>query len=318
MRILVIGGSSFLGRHIVERAIEREHTVTLFNRGETNPHAFPGLEHIQGDRNTDLSGLRGAEWDATVDMCGYVPRHVRTLLGELGARTGLYTFISTVSVYAPEAPTGFTEDAALVEPSYADKLTMDLYGELKVGCELTARELADGHLLIVRPGYIVGPYDPTHRFTYWVERCAAGGPILGPAADQPIQVIDARDLAAFVVGLIERQVVDVFHTAAPYPAVSFAEMLDQIGEGVGAPAPDVRWNEAHELLPLSDADDSWSLMTADPGRAMTEGLTWRPIAETARDTFSWVTKARREGIYQPRAGVAISPEQEEEILSSLS
>jgi 2'-hydroxyisoflavone reductase len=317
VRILVIGGTSFLGRHIVERALEREHRVTLFNRGETNPDAFPGVEHVQGDRNTDLSGLGGAEWDATVDVCGYVPRHVQTLLGELGARAGLYAFISTVSVYAAGAPTGFTEDADLVEPSYADKLTMDLYGELKVGCELAARELAGGRLLIVRPGYIVGPYDPTHRFTYWVERCAAGGSILGPDAEQPVQVIDGRDLAAFVVGLLERQVADVVHTVAPHPALSFAELLAQVAGGVGAAGPDVRWSGAHDLLPLSDAGDAWSLMTADPSRAVAEGLTWRPLAETARDTLSWVRHARADGSYQARAGVAMSPQQEQQILSTL-
>jgi 2'-hydroxyisoflavone reductase len=317
MRILVIGGSSFLGRHIVQTALQREHDVTLFNRGQTNPGLFPETEHIEGDRNADLSGLSDRQWDATVDVCGYVPRQVETLLGELGARSGLYAFISTVSVYAPTAQPGFTEDADLLPASYADTLSMDLYGELKVGCELTARRLAGDRLLIVRPGYIVGPHDPSHRFTYWVERCAAGGPMLGPAAEQPIQVIDARDLSAFVVGAVERLLVGVFHTVAPYPALSFAEMLTEVAAGVGAAPPDVRWSENHDLLPLTDARDGWPLMEADPGRAVAEGMTWRPLADTARDTFAWVSDARREGTYKQREGVAMSPEEEQKILGSL-
>jgi 2'-hydroxyisoflavone reductase len=318
VRILVIGGSSFLGRHIVERALQREHNVTVFNRGQTNPDLFPEAEHILGDRDIDLSGLHDAEWDATVDVCGYVPRQVETLLEELGERSGLYTFISTVSVYAPPAQRGFNEDADLRPASYADRLSWSLYGELKVGCELTARELAGDRLLIVRPGYIVGPHDPTHRFTYWVERCAEGGPMLGPRAAQPIQVIDVRDLAAFVVGLLERRVVNVFHAVAPYPALSFADFLGHIADGAGAAALDVHWSEAHGRLPLSDADDGWSLMTADPSRATAEGLTWRPLIETARDTLAWVTHSRRNGGYEQREGIGMSPEEEQEILGSLS
>jgi 2'-hydroxyisoflavone reductase len=317
MRILVIGGTSFLGRHIAETALQREHDVTLFNRGQTNPGLFPQARHLQGDRNVDLSGLRDGEWDATVDVCGYVPRQIETLLQELGARSGHYAFISTVSVYAPTAQPGFTEDAELLPASYAETLSMDLYGELKVGCELTARELAGERLLVVRPGYIVGPHDPSHRFTYWVERCAAGGPMLGPEADQPIQVIDARDLAAFVVGAVERRLVNVFHTVAPYPALSFAEMLSQVAAGVGAAQPDVRWSENHVLLPLTDERSGWPLMMADPSRAVAEGLTWRPLPDTARDTFAWVSDARRDGRYKEREGVAMSPEEEQKILGSL-
>ncbi len=315
MRILVLGGTSFVGRHITERALEEGHTVTLFNRGETNPDLFDGVEHLRGDRNVDVRALAGREWDATVDVCAYVPRQVRAALTALGARAGLYTFISTISVYTEDVPAHFTESAPLVEPSYETEVTMELYGALKVGCEITARQLvADGRLCIVRPGYVVGPYDPTHRFTYWVERVAAGGPMLGPSSDQPLQVVDGRDLAAFVVGLVEKETADVFHATAPDPPLHFAEVLEEIARGVSAPSPQVRWGAALDLLPLSDPGESWGTLSADVTKAVSHGLRWRSVAETARDTLGWVTAARAAGSYRERPGV-MTAEKERELLA---
>ena len=315
MRILVIGGSVFLGRHFVQSALDRGHEVTLFNRGQSDPEAFPQADKIRGDRDGDLSGLLGRDWDATVDVCGYVPRQVSTLLKALGPRAGHYGFISTTSVYQAGAPTGFGEDAPLVEPSYDDVLTMEQYGALKVGCELAARELAGNRLLIVRPTYVIGPHDPTHRFTYWVERCAAGGAIVGPSAEQPIQAIDGRDLAQFLIGLVEREVVDVFHAAAPDPALSFAEFLGRVAAGTGGRAPEVHWTEANDLLPFAAAEEDWSLMTAGLGRARAAGLSWRPLEETARDTLAWVSEARERGTYRQRAGVGMTTDQERDALA---
>lgn len=317
MKILVIGGTSFLGRHITQRALDDGHTVTLFNRGQTDALAFPGAEQIHGDRNGDLTGLAGGQWDATVDVCAYVPRQVRSLLEVLGEGAGVYSFISSISAYPESVTAGFDETAPVLAPSYDDELTMEKYGELKVGCELTAREmLGDRRCCVVRPGYIVGPYDPTNRFTYWVERVAAGGRILGPAADQPMQVIDGRDLAGFVVGLVEQQTAGTFHTAAPDPPLSFAEVLAQIADGIGLPAPEVEWRGADALLPLSDAGESWGMMTANVGKAKAHGLTWRPVPETARDTLEWVRAAREAGTYRGRPETAMSPEQEAEILGA--
>ena len=315
MRILVIGGAVFVGHHLVQSALDRGHEVTVFNRGQTDPDAFPAVEKIRGDRNGDLSGLKGRGWDATLDVCGYVPGQVSSLLNTLGQGAGHYTFISTVSVYRAGAPSGYGEDALLVAPSYDDVLTMEQYGSLKVGCELTARELIGDRLLIVRPGYVVGPRDPTHRFTYWVERCAAGGPMIGPSAEQPIQAIDGRDLAGFVIGLVEREVVGVFHATAPDPALAFTEFLGQIAEGTGTELPEVNWTEANDLLPLAEAADDWSLMTAGLGRARAAGLSWRPLCDTARDTLAWVSDARARGTYQQRAGVGMTPDQEREALA---
>ncbi|HEV2362257.1 MAG TPA: hypothetical protein VGS21_11185 [Acidimicrobiales bacterium] len=319
MRLLVMGGTAFVGRHVVAQAVERGHRVTTFNRGRTPCPDIPGVERLHGDRNDDLSALSEGAWDATLDTSAYLPRHVRSFRHAVGGRSGHYTFISSVSVYQPSVPAGFTEDAQLLPPSFADELTMELYGELKVGCELAARELFGEQLAIVRPGYIVGPLDYSHRFTYWVERCAAGGTVLGPLPDQPMQVIDARDLAGFLVSLSESSVADTFHTVAPFPALTFRSMLDGIAAAVtpaGGAALDVRWHEPDALLPLSDTEDSWALMTADPARAVAAGLSCRPLAETVADTLDWVTEARSSG-YEPRPGVGMPPEREAEILASL-
>jgi 2'-hydroxyisoflavone reductase len=314
MRLLVIGGTSFVGRHITERALDEGHTVTLFNRGQTRPDAMAGVEQIHGDRNTDLSGIAGRHWDATIDVCAYVPRQVRTLLGALGTGAGLYTLISTISVYPENVPAGFDESAPLVEPSYESEVNLELYGALKVGCELTARAVAGPErLCVVRPGYVVGPYDPTYRFTYWVERVAAGGRMLGPSADQPLQVIDGRDLASFVVGLVESDTADIFQATAPDPAITFSQVLQAIADGIGRPAPDVQWGDADELLPLSDPGESWGMLSANVGKAVAHGLSWRPLAETAGDTIEWVKAARAAGSYRERPGV-LTAEQERQLL----
>jgi 2'-hydroxyisoflavone reductase len=320
MHILVIGGSSFVGRHIVQCALERGHDVTLFNRGQTNPRGFPNAEHLTGDRNSDLSALAGRSWDATIDVCGYVPRQVRTLLETLGTSAGHYTFISTISVYGDVGvESGFDEDAPLLEAAWDDELTMEKYGELKVACEQVARELAGERLLVIRPGYVIGPHDPTHRFTYWVERVAEGrSPMAGPDAAQPLQGVDGRDLAAFTVAQVERGTVDTFHVTAPEPAPSFAEWLQTIADAVGVTLPEMRWIGAHDDLPLSAPDDWWSKMRAGLTRARDAGFTWRPAADTARDTLEWVRRERSNGTYDPRPGVGLSAEQEAALLESSS
>jgi 2'-hydroxyisoflavone reductase len=318
MRILMIGGTSFVGRHITERAVERGHTVTLFNRGQTNPGAFSGLEHVRGDRQegtAGLAGLDGRQFDATVDVCAYVPARVRELLGVLGSGVGLYTFISTISVYPEDVAPGFDETAPLLSPSYSEELTIEEYGALKVGCEYTAAEIVGDRLLVVRPGYVIGPYDPTGRFTYWVERVAraAGGPMLGPAAEQPLQAIDGRDLAAFTVGLVETSTTGAFNGTAPDPALRFAEALPEIARGIGAEAPDVHWSKEHEQLPLTDGPEHWGQSQADLTKGRAHGLAWRPLAQTSRDLYDWVSAARAAGTYIDRAP-AMTPELEAQLL----
>jgi 2'-hydroxyisoflavone reductase len=315
VKILVIGGTSFVGRHIVARALERGHDVTLFNRGKTAPDAFPDTTVITGDRDGDLSELAEGEWEATVDVCAYVPRQVRSLLERLGERAGHYTFISTISVYSQDLPeSGFTEDAPLLEPAWDDTLTMESYGELKVACEQVARELAGDRLLVIRPGYVIGPYDPTHRFTYWVERVAQGGQMLGGDADQPLQGIDGRDLAALTVGCLERGLVDTLTAAAPEPAPTFREVLDEIAKGVGKPSPDVTWIGARDELPLTDTSEWWPSMRASVAHARDHGLWWRPMHESARDTLAWVQGEREAGRYSPRQSYGFPSEQERALI----
>jgi 2'-hydroxyisoflavone reductase len=311
VKILVIGGTSFVGRHFVARALEHDHEVTLFNRGQTAPDAFPDAAVITGDRNGDLAGLRDGEWDATVDVNGYVPRQVRALLETLGDRAGHYTFISTISVYGDEvAEGGYTEDAPLLEPAWDDQLDMAKYGELKVACEQVARELAGDRLLIIRPGYVIGPYDPTNRFTYWVERVAAGGPMVGPDEEQPLQCIDGRDLAALTAGCIERGLVETLHVTAPEEAPTFREVLDQIAAGVGKSSPKVTWIGPRDELPLSEPKQWWAGMQADLSRARSHGLWYRPLPESAHDTLAWVRAAREAGRYTPRQEYGFPSEQE--------
>jgi 2'-hydroxyisoflavone reductase len=288
MKILVIGGTRLVGRHIVQTALDRGHDVTTFNRGQSDPGAFPDATRLTGDRDGDLAALASGEWDATIDVCAYVPRQVRNLLEMLGTRAGHYTFISTVSVYGPDVvDSGFTEATALLEPAWDDVLEMEKYGELKVACEQVAQELTGDRLLIVRPGYVIGPYDHTERFTHWVRAVAAGEPITAPAAEQPLQCIDGRDLAAFTVGCVERGVTDTFNVTAPQAPPTFAEVLATIALGLGVELPDVHWadpSDESEELPLSAPPQWWPKMRASLSKATAEGLRWRPLEDTVRDT----------------------------------
>jgi 2'-hydroxyisoflavone reductase len=291
MRILVIGGTRLVGRQIAAAAVDRGHDVTLFNRGLAEPDGLPGTTHLAGDRDGDLSTLAVGEWDATIDVCGYVAAQVRRLLEALGGRSGHYTFISSISVYGEDvAESGFTEATPLLAPAWDDNLEMSKYGELKVACEQVAAELAGDRLLTLRPGYVVGPYDYTERFTHWIRAVAAGSPIVAPAADQPLQCIDGRDLGQFAVACAEQGVVDTFNVTAPQVPPTFAQVLDTIAAALGVPLPPVTWGDPadeSEELPLSAAPDWWPKMRADLAKATAAGLTWRPLADTARDTAAF-------------------------------
>jgi 2'-hydroxyisoflavone reductase len=298
MRILVIGGTSFVGRAIVDRALERDHDVTLFNRGQTSPDVFPDATHLTGDRDSDLSALESGEWDATVDVCGYAPRQVRSLLDVLGERSGHYTFVSTISVYGDlDADEVLTEDSPLLEPAWDEQPDMAKYGELKVACEQVAQEVAGDRLLIVRPGFVIGPHDSTHRFTYWVERVAAGEPFVGGDAEQPLQAVDARDLAAFTVGGVERQLRETVHVTAPDDPPTFESLFAEIAEGLDKTVPEVSWLGPRDELPLTFGKEGWPMMHADLSRAKDHGLWWRPFGQTARDTLDWVREEREAGRY---------------------
>jgi 2'-hydroxyisoflavone reductase len=290
MRILIIGGTRLVGRGIASAAIDAGYDVTLFNRGQFEPDGLPGATQLVGDRNTDLSALATGEWDATVDVCAYTAGQVRTLRDAIGDRAGHFTFISTISVYGDDVPeSGFTEAAPLLPADYSDQLTMEKYGELKVACEEVAAELFDP-LLIIRPGYVIGPYDYTERFTHWIREVAGGKPITAPAADQPLQAVDGRDLGAFTVGCIEKGLTGAFNVTAPQDPPTFREVLDTIAGALGVPLPDVNWadpSDESEELPLSAGPDWWSKMRADLTKATDAGLTWHPLADTVKDTAKW-------------------------------
>jgi 2'-hydroxyisoflavone reductase len=291
MRILIIGGTRLLGRHIVQTALDRGHDVTMFNRGQTDPGAFPAATQLTGDRDGDLAALGTGEWDATIDVCAYVHRQVRSLQEALGSRAGHYTFISTISVYGQDVvESGFTEATPLLEADWGDVLEMEKYGELKVACEEVAARYAGDRLLIIRPGYVVGPYDYTDRFTHWIRMIAAGEPFDAPAAEQPLQCIDGRDLAAFTIGCVERGVSDVFNVTAPQAPPTFAEVFATIGLALGVDLPQIRYADPSydsEELPLSASPEWWPKMRASVSRATDAGLRWRPLEETVRDTAAF-------------------------------
>jgi 2'-hydroxyisoflavone reductase len=292
MRILIIGGTRLVGRQIAGAAIDRGHDVTLFNRGKTAPDGLPGATQVLGNRDIDLDVLATGEWDATIDVCAYGHLQVRKLLETLGERAGHYTFISTISVYGQNVPeTGFTEDTALLEPEWDDDAGMASYGELKVACEEVAAAYAKDRLLIVRPGYVVGPHDYTERFTHWIRAVAAGRPFAAPATDQPLQCVDGRDLGAFTIGCVERGVIDTFNVTAPQQPPTFAQVLAGIAAALDVELPEVTWSDPDdesEELPLSAAPDWWPKMRADLTKATKAGLTWRPLADTVRDTANFI------------------------------
>jgi 2'-hydroxyisoflavone reductase len=326
MRILIMGGTRFVGRHLTQAALDAGHEVTLFHRGQTGDGLFPQAEHLLGDRNTDLSRLAGRSWDATIDVNAYLPRQVRALSAALGGRGGHHVYVSTVSVYADSAGTkvGFTEDAALIEVVDAEKSTLsdDNYGELKVACENAARDSYGVQLTIVRPTYVVGPGDHTGRFTWWVRRIARGGEVLAPGnADAPLQVIDARDLAEFMLAAAIGPIPGTYHTVHCPPPYSFGDLLTEMIAQVGPPGTRITWAGSEflrtagvtdDMLPLWSGSDEGSVLdAADPTAAVEAGLVARPIARTIRETF----EADRAHPVSFPDGVGLTPEREAELLA---
>jgi 2'-hydroxyisoflavone reductase len=251
MRVLVIGGTAFVGRHIVDAALAVGHDVTLFHRGKTGKDLFPQATHLTGDRNADLSALAADEWDATVDVSAYFPRQVRSLAAALGGRGGRLVHISSISAYKLPVPWGFDESAPLAdwEDPEADTVTPQNYGGLKAACEHAAAELFGPGTTIVRPTYVIGPHDYSYRFTWWVDRIARGGTVLAPGRpDDPIQVIDARDMATWIVSVLERSVTGTFHAVSPPPPFGFGQMLAAIAAAVAPAGTRFTWVDSDFLV----------------------------------------------------------------------
>jgi 2'-hydroxyisoflavone reductase len=309
VRLLILGGTKFLGRAVAEAALARGHELTLFNRGATNPELFPEAERLRGDRTLDLSALEDRQWDAVIDPSGYVPAAVRAT-AELLHGSGRYLFVSTISVYA-DFSSGPDEGSPLAElgDAPADELAADYsnYGALKVLCEAEVERVFGARGLVVRPGLIVGPYDPTGRFTYWARRLARGGETLAPAPPgRRVQFVDVRDLAEWIVAAVERGLAGTYN--ATNEGVPWGELL------AGA---DVTWVpdeflQEHEVgewmeLPLWIADPAMAgLHATDVSRAVADGLRFRPLPETIA------------GAAEAPAvdGVGLTPEREAALLSA--
>ena len=293
MRILVLGGTQFLGRHVVDAALEHGHDVTLFNRGQTRPELFGDAEKLRGDRDGDLDALRGRSFDAVVDTSGYVPRIVRETLDALG-EVGHYTFVSSISVYASLA-TPPTEQSPVAQLEQPTEEWREAYGELKALCEAVVQERFPD-AFIPRPGLISGPWDPTGRFTYWPRRIAEGGRVLAPAPpDAAAQLIDVRDLAGWIVRAAERGTAGTFN-AVDRPTTR-ASMFETCRRVAGSDA-ELVWVDGdflteHEVgewmeLPLwLGAAEYAGMLSVDPTAAFGAGLETRPLEETVRATLEW-------------------------------
>lgn len=316
MRLLVIGGTEFVGRHIVEAAVAAGHEVTVFHRGRTEPADLPPVEHVHGDRDGGLDALAGRAFDAVVDVCGYQPRVVRLSVAALAGSVERYCFISSESVYAEPLPAVVTEEAPLATLGAAEG-PWGWYGPLKVLCERVVRAGFGDRALLVRPGYVVGPHDPTDRFTSWVRRVARGGTILAPGdGTDHVQFIDARDLGAFVVRLLEAGTAGPFN--ADGPPMTTAELLEAIARACGT-APRIVWlseqvvRERHleGAFPLWEGQ-ALGTSIVDTSRARAAGLVDRPVEETVTDTLAW---DRARGLPPLRAG--LDPEREARLVAEL-
>lgn len=302
MRILIIGGTRFVGRYVTEAALARGHEVTLLHRGRTGGDLFPDAEHLLADRNDDaalVAALDGRSFDATVDVCAYVPRHVTTLAGALGGRGGHHIFVSTISVYAdPDAP-GADESSPLVEPAdkQIEEVTDETYGGLKVECE-RAVTAAYPRLAIIRPTYVVGPADPLERWTRWIDRIGRGGDVLAPGPrEAPMQMVDVRDQGIFVVELVEHQTTGVFNSIGADLPATLGDLLDAIVTTIGPEGTRLVWVDGDwlsereirfEHLPLWSEGQMEYALAMSNAAARKAGMPSRPIEQTIRDTAAWI------------------------------
>lgn len=321
MRVLVVGGTRFVGKHLVDACVTRGHDVTLFNRGTTRPGLFPDLERIVGNRDEDLTPLSGRSWDVVIDTCAYEAPQVKRLLETIGPDPGFYVLISTISVYAPPGAPGITEDAPRLSPVVNGALA---YGANKAQCEDTACAMLPAEkLLIVRPGLVVGPEDHTGRFPYWVDRMAGSDPFIVPApASNPLQVIDARDLAGFIVRCSEAGHGGTVHATGPATSITVGGAMSAMHAVAKTSAAtvwvDPVWLQTQgvvDALPLMmGRGDPIDLLRVNIGRALALGLALRPFASTFADTMEWL-------IATPDAipsGIGLSRSRERELLRTWS
>jgi 2'-hydroxyisoflavone reductase len=326
VRILILGGTVFLGRHLVDAALIQGHTVTLFNRGQRDPELFPDVEKLRGNRDGDLEALRGRRWDAVIDPSGYVPRVVRASAELLAEAVEHYTFISSLSVYAEFSNPGLSEDSAVAAlpagQEATEEITGETYGALKVLAERAAEAALPGRTLNVRPGLIVGPHDPSDRFTYWPARVARGGEVLAPGNPaRPVQFIDVRDLAEWILRLVVDRQTGTFNATGPAEPLAMSDFLETC-RAVSASDARFTWVPealllehgvtAYTELPLWVPETEGGFDRFDISRALAAGLTFRPVADTVRDTLAW--DATRPAGTERRNG--LPPEREAALLEA--
>ena len=334
LKILILGGTGFIGPALVELAQAHGHEITLFNRGKTKPGLFPDLEKLQGDRDPKkgegIKSLEGRTWDVVFDDCGYYPRHVQAS-SELFAKNkvGHYVYVSSISCYAKNDVEGADETAELAtmpDPTVEDMgKQYEFYGPLKALCEKAAEKAMPGRTTIVRPGYIVGPGDPTDRFTYWPVRFDKGGTVLVPGTSaDPLQVIDVRDLSAFMLHLAETKTIGTFNACGPEKRLSWGETVEACKALSSDKNVAIKWMPTEKVMALTDAafpiwapheGDSKGFHTWSNARALKAGLTCRPIATIAKDTLAWWKTLPADR--QAKMVKQFDPAKEAEILKSL-
>ncbi len=332
MKLLVIGGTRFLGRHIVQQALDAGHAVTLLHRGRSNAGLFPQAEHRIADRDGDLAALQGGTWDVAIDTSGYFPRQLRAMAATLAGRVAHYHYVSSISAYAGFDGPGTAEDAPLAQLAdpTVETITGDTYGGLKALCETAAVEGFAGRCLVSRPGLIVGPCDPTGRFSWWVQRFARAAPgdevLLPGPADGPVQFIDARDLAAWHLRQAESGHTGIFNLTGPAEPLTLNGLFDTLRTVL---SPQARPTWVDEAFLLAQGVAPWSdlpvwlpraqaaLHEVSITRALATGLAIRPLAQTIADTAAWLREAplqASDGVQRP--GVGLSPEREAALLAA--
>ncbi len=327
LKILVLGGTGFIGPHMVREALRRGHGVTLFNRGKTDRTLFPDLELLVGDRDNGLDALKGRRWDAVVDNSGFVPRHVADSARLLSPAVSHYLYISSISVYASFAEANDEDSPLATMPDESvEEVTGETYGPMKALCEQrVAAEIGDDRLTVLRPTYICGPGDHTDRFSYWPVRTMKGGEMLWPGTpEDKVQIIDVRDLANFVVDAVEQRITGTYNTVTPAGSYSMGDLLTDSMAVTGTEV-DPTWVSA-EFIEAQNPDANRPLpIWAPPGgeyagvpfvngeRAAAKGLENRPVRETVRDLISWWKTLPEQRTQKVRAG--LSAEREAEMLS---
>jgi 2'-hydroxyisoflavone reductase len=329
LRVLILGGTGFIGPHFVAALQARGHRLTLFNRGKRNAGLFPQIETLLGDRNDKLDALKNRSWDVVIDNSGYVPRHVRLSAELLKGHVEQYIFVSSISAYADLATPGIDEDYATAKlaDSSVEEVTGETYGGLKALCEQAVERTYGERATILRPTYIVGPGDPTDRFTYWPVRAARGGTMLAPGTtSDPIQIIDVRDFADFAVPCVEQRFTGRYNICVPPRSVSVGGLLESAKRLSKSDATFV-WAD-QEFLQANGLVESaeipiWSptqgeyagAALVNPARAVGKGLHFRALDTTVADTLAWHRKRPTDQQQKLRAG--LMPEREAELLAKL-